>query len=190
MGCLQGRAPQGRESTNQLCHEPVIPSWSWTKLKPDFEKTGSELEAEALEAKATFEQSQKTMDDSRVSDENLLGEERKKAQGEKLKAIHATNQENAKRRRTVSVAPPALETHTAGGTPVLVLETIFEAAADDEAAGGTGAASSHAFDGDHQVKGKGNKGKGKGKDSLELGGQGGVEPAADEKVDEEGAKSD
>ena len=91
---------------------------------------GSELEAGALKAKAKFEQARKTMDDARVSDENFLGEERKKAQGEKLKAIHATNQENAKRRRTVSVAPPRDEAHTAGGTPVLVLEAIFEAAAD------------------------------------------------------------
>ena len=83
MGCLQGKAPQGRESTNQLVHEPVLPSWSWTKLKPDLEdkKKVSELEAEALKAKATFEQARKTMDDSMVPDENFLGEERKKGTG-------------------------------------------------------------------------------------------------------------
>ena len=144
-----------------------------------------------MQATATFEQARKTMDDSRVSDENFPGEERKKAQGEKLKAIHATNQENAKRRRTVSVAPPRGETHTAGGTPVLVLETMFEAAAEDGAAGGTGAASTHASDGDNKVKGKGKskgRGKGKGKDSLELVDQGGVAPAADEIGHEEEAK--
>ena len=142
--------------------------------KSKISKKGAELEAQALVAKEKFEAAKKTVEDATVSGEQQLGDERKKKQGEKLKAIHATIQQNAKRRRTVPVA--ALEeSHAAGGTPVIQLEQIFDRA-PPEATGG--AASTHANDGDHLAKGKGKGNADGGGDGATGEGEGAAPPAA------------